>query len=101
MEIAFQYMEEVRITSDVTLKLQQKERCLRGETGFVVGWTDPHEDGSRDYAVHLNAFGETVAVPGHSLQSLGRIADPSEIVSRSRAKGKRRGPEGNGSNGSS
>ena len=94
MDIAFQYMEIVRIATDLTLRFQQKERCLRGETGFVRGWTDPYEDGSRDYAVHINNLGETVVVPGHSLQSLGRVADPSEIVSQSRAKGKRRGPEG-------
>jgi len=55
----------------------------------VVGWSDPYDDGHRDYAVHFNSYGETMAVPEAFLESVGRVAGPGEIVSRRRARGKR------------
>ena len=57
----------------------------------MAGWSDLYEDGHRDYGVHFNAFGEVIVVPEGNLESLGRIADPSEIVSRSRLVGKGEG----------
>ena len=86
MSIKFQRLEVVRVRGDVVIR-QQPWR-LTGEVGFVAGWSDPYEDGHRDYGVHFNSFGEVIAVPEGNLESLGRIADQNEIVSRSRLGGK-------------
>jgi hypothetical protein len=85
MSATFTHMEVVKVVAEVRVKVQGMERHLTGETGFVVGWSDPYEDGPRDYGVHFNSIGEVIAVPERCLESLGRIADQAEVVTRSRA----------------
>ncbi len=91
MGVKFQHLEVVRVKGEIVTR--QKQWRLTGEVGFVAGWSDPYEDGHRDYGVHFNTFGEVIAVPEADLESLGRIADPSEIVSRSRLGGKAKNGE--------
>jgi hypothetical protein len=88
MDVKFQDLEVVRVTGEVVTR--QKQWRLTGEIGFISGWTDPYPDGHRDFAVHFNTFGEVIGVPQGNLESLGRIADPSEIKTRSRAHQRRR-----------
>ena len=84
MIVKFQDMEVVKVTGEVVIS--QKQWRLTGETGFICGWTDPFDDGHRDYAVYFNAFGEAIGLPEWNLESLGRIADRDELVPRGRAK---------------
>lgn len=94
MDITFQFMEVVEVIADVKATVQQTQRMLTGDSGFVVGWSDAYEDGHRDYGVHFNVLGEVIGLPEQSLVSLGRIADPAEIATRSRAHRSRKGPGG-------
>lgn len=84
MSTNFQYMEVVKVVSEfVTPK---KGWRLKNEIGFVLGWSDPDEDGRRDYGVFFNSFGEMIGVPEVNLKSLGRIAETHEIVRRKRGR---------------
>jgi microcompartment protein CcmK/EutM len=82
MNRKFQHLEVVKVIGAVVTR--KKQRQLTGETGIVVGWSDPDPNGHQDYGVHFNTFGEMISVSEESLQSLGHIADRSEIVTRSR-----------------
>jgi hypothetical protein len=93
MDKRFEWMEVVKVTGDyVVPKVNWR---LDGQVGFVAGWSDPDEKGRRDWAVHFNTYGETIGVPDENLESLGRIADESEIVTCSRAHAKRRRKDDN------
>jgi hypothetical protein len=87
MDLKYKHLEMVRLTRE--LISHRKLPPLLGEVGIVVGWSDPYEDGHRDFGVHFNAIGETIAVAEGHLESLGRIADPNEIVTRSRGHQRR------------
>jgi hypothetical protein len=81
MEPKFKQYEIVRIVGEVSriaVDLSNKE-------GFVVGMSEPCEDGRRDFGVHVNEFGETFAIPERALESTGRMGSAADIVSRSRA----------------
>ncbi len=58
--------------------------------GIVLGWSDPAPSGCRHYAVHINDYGETFAIPEDALESIGCSANQQAITSRSRAKGRKR-----------
>ena len=47
---------------------------LRQREGIVLGWSDPAPGSCRDYAVHINGYGETFAIPENALESIGRFA---------------------------
>jgi hypothetical protein len=96
MKSKFQNLEVVKVRGDVVIR--GKRIIAAGEVGFVGGWTDASPDGVRDFGVLFNSLGEVVVVPESYLESLGRIADPSELKTRSRTH-QRRGrpkPEGEG-----
>ena len=90
--VKFRHLEEVKVIGDLTVqnKLRTKEWRLTGQTGIVTGWSAPYADGHQDYAVHFNTFGEGFGVSEECLESTGRIADRSEIRTRSRLHQKRR-----------
>jgi hypothetical protein len=77
----FQPLEVIRVVGEFVTR--KKRRRLTGETGIIVAHSDPDQNGRRDYGVHFNAFGEMITVPEEHLESTGRIANRSEIVSRS------------------
>jgi hypothetical protein len=77
----FQPLEVIRVVGEFVTR--KKQRRLTGEIGIIVARNDPDQNGRRDYGVHFNAFGEMITVPEENLESTGRIADRSEIVSRS------------------
>jgi hypothetical protein len=83
MAPAFQYYEIVRvIAQSPRIKMN-----LIHKVGFVVGWSD----NKRDYAVHINEFGETFAgFSAGDLESTGRIGTDQDIVSRGSQIGHRR-----------
>jgi hypothetical protein len=82
MDKKFQHLEVVKVVRDVVTR--KKQWRLLGLTGIITGWTDPYPDGRHGYSVHFNTFGEGVSLEEDDLESLGRIADRSEIVTRSR-----------------
>ena len=92
MKPKFEHLEAVRVTGEGVVGPKQKR--LTGETGFVSGCSNPYEDGHRDFGVHFNSLGEVVCISEEDLESLGRIALPREIVTRSRARGARMPDEG-------
>ncbi len=92
MDPKFKAMEVVTVIGEDNAACTN--RCLAVGIGFVTGRSDEYEDGHRDDAVHFNTFGETMAIPEGSLESLGRIADPGEVVTRSRAHRGRGGGSG-------
>src|SRR5262249_36960058 len=65
---------------------------VRQREGIVLGWSDPVPGSCRQYAVHMNDYGETFAIPEAALGSNGRSANQQAMTSRSRAKGRKRLP---------
>jgi len=55
---------------------------IMGKFGLIVGRGAPDDAGRRDYGVHINEIGETVAVPDHLLRATGRRGTPADVVSR-------------------
>jgi hypothetical protein len=58
--------------------------------GIVLGWSEPTSNSCRHYAVHINDYGETFAMPEDALESIGCSANQQAITSRSRANGRKR-----------
>ena len=72
MSNEFRHREVVKVIGEVVTR--QKSWRLTGEIGFVAGWSDPYEDGHRDYGVHFNTFGEVIVVPEGNLLAVGGAA---------------------------
>jgi len=86
MEARFQFYEVVRITAQP----EAIRENVANKQGIISGMSEPDEDNLRYYGVHINEFGECFGVREDLLESTGRFANPKDIVSRSRAKGKQR-----------
>ena len=80
MSPKFKFYEIVRIIAVPT----SVRKDLVNKEGIVVGMSDTHNELIRDYGIHVNEYGETFALPEHSLESTGKHASQNDIVSRSR-----------------
>jgi hypothetical protein len=86
MQVRFATYEVVRIISDAP----RIKETIRNKEGIIVGMSEPNDDGSRDYGVHINEYQETFAIPEQMLVSTGRFAAERDINSRSRTARARR-----------
>jgi hypothetical protein len=84
--MGFQINEVVRVCRKVIT--DKKKWDLTGEIGIIISPGNENEDGSIDRLVGFNTYGEAIVVPEKSLESLGRIADPSEFVPRTKWRGR-------------
>jgi len=81
----FRAHEVVRVVGK--LMTIQKKRDLEGEIGIIMDTEDVNNETAKDFLVGFNSYGEVIVIPAENLESLGRIAEPGEFVSRSRTKG--------------
>jgi len=82
MESKFQLHEIVRVIAQ-SPRIRQN---LINKEGIIVGWSDDN----RDYAVHINDFGETFGLSEDHLESTGRIGTRQDVVSRGSRIGEHR-----------
>jgi len=77
METKFQFYEIVRVIAESPLIRQS----LIQKEGIIVGMSASDTLNKRDYAVHINEYGETFALPEQLLESCGRIGSSQDVVS--------------------
>ncbi|HVU63421.1 MAG TPA: hypothetical protein VHC70_05560 [Phycisphaerales bacterium] len=76
MSPQLQFYEFVRITAQPP----RLRETVVGREGIVVGMSDPHPNGKRDYGVWVFEHKQVFALPGDGLTTLGRIGTRADVV---------------------